>query len=603
MATSSTSSPQHLPQKTHGNPSARHTDASMILPSRYLHSDIPAEQVVFRRRDGVVTFAQYHRDVQALCTAMQAKGIRTAVPVTEDNYHFAVALMASLHAGADLILPSNRSTSTCDFLQAEGAVLLADTPTAGSVLIIDGERVAGSAPLPEFDPAKACVSFFTSGSTGTPKRIVRRFANIEAELQLLEEAIPEGCPTEVFSTVSFHHAYGIIFGLLLPLSRGQVTDTATFAGPIDFLQRIAQLTTPEHRTWVVTTPAFIRVWATNAEHTPKLHDSLMIQSAGSPLPMQAARHLAELIDADFFEIFGSSETGVVGYRSPLITNEWTPFRSVTIQQETEGGLSIYSPCTPMGQAVHTGDSAEFLANGNFILKPRTDSIVKIADKRISLIEIEENLRQSPLVDMASVLQIEGKSRPILAAAVTPTELGREVLLTQGKQEYRKRIKQQLSAHLPAVLQPKRWRVLGELPCDRQGKTRKDVILNLFATGDYLPVLTPVFKSPDKLVVKALFEPDALWVPGHFPKYALVPGVIILRSISAVVERYWGRKVQAIKRLKFSEEVRPSSEIYITAEKKGNRLSVVLSFDEDACHTSGKGNFSLRETAEHPSFSL
>ena len=575
----------------------------MILPSRYFHSDIPAEQVVFRRRDGVVTFAQYHRDVRALSTAIQAKSVRTAVPITEDNYHFAVALMAALHAGADLILPGNRSTTTCELLQAEGAVLLADNPSEEGILIIDKEREAANEELPEFDSTKANVSFFTSGSCGTPKRIVRSFANLEAELQLLEEAIPEGVPTEVFSTVSFHHAYGIIFGLLLPLSRGQISDTASFAGPVDFIQRVAQFSSPTHRAWLVTTPAFIRVWAENMDQCPMHHPALMLQSAGSPLPLQAAHHLATHIGADFFEIFGSSETGVVGYRSPLNTEEWTPFRSMTMQQEPEGGLSICSPCTPQGQAVHTGDSAEFLPNGNFILKPRTDSIVKIADKRISLIEIEDYLKQSPLVDMATVLQMEGKTRPILAAAVTPTKEGRDILLKQGRQEYRRLLKQQLSPHLPTVLMPKRWRILGELPCDRQGKTRKDIILKLFATGDYLPLLTPVYKSTDKLVVKALFEPDALWVPGHFPKYALVPGVILLRSISATVERYWGQKIKSIKRLKFSEEVRPGNEIYLTLEKKPGRLNVVLSFDAEGVHSSGKGNFSLQENREEPSFGL
>ena len=587
----------------------------MILPSRYFHSDISAEKVVFRRRDGEVTFAQYHRDVRALYSAIQAGGVRTAVPITEDNYHFAVALMAALHAGAALILPNNRSSSTCEFLQSEGAILLTDTPTEKSILILDSERTDIPALLPEFDPTKATVSFFTSGSSGTPKRIVRSFANLEAELVLLEEAIPEGVPTEVFSTVSFHHAYGIIFGLLLPLSRGYISDTAPFAGPIEFIHRVRKYYSDTHRAWVVTTPAlirvwadyfnpaFVRIWAEDERLHPFNHPSLMIQSAGSPLPVQDACHLAIHIGADFFEIYGSSETGVVGYRSPLITEEWTPFRSVTMQQEPEGGLTICSPCTPLGQPIHTGDSAEFIPNGNFFLKPRTDSIVKIADKRISLFEIEGYLELNDLVKSASVLQMEGKTRPILAAAIVPTERGREILLTQGKKEYRKLIKQRLSDYLPAVLMPKRLRILGEMPCDRQGKTRKDVIQNLFATGDYLPMLTPVFKSADKLIIKALFEPDALWVPGHFPKYALVPGVIILRCISAVVERYWGQKIQAIKRLKFSEEVRPGAEIYITVEKKAERLSVVLSFDAEGTHLSGKGNCTLRELRETPTFSL
>lgn len=575
----------------------------MILPSQYFRAGIPAQQVIFRRRSGVITYAQYHRDVRVLCAKIRESGARTAVPITEDNYHFAVALLAALHAGVAVILPGNYTVELCEQWKSEGAVILADSEAQGALPIISTEDGADFPELEAFDTERAGISFFTSGSSGKPKCITRSFANLEAELTLLEEAAPEGTPTEVFSTVSFRHAYGIIFGLLLPLSRVQVTDTAAFAGPVDFIRRVKQLITTGQRAWIVTTPAFIRVWADNTDQCELHHAPLLIQSAGSPLPLESARKLAAHTGADFFEIFGSSETGVAGYRAPLRSVEWTKFSDVQLLPNPEGGVSICSPCTAHGMPVRTGDSAEILPNGHFILKPRTDSIVKIADKRISLIEIEDYLKQGELVETACALQLEGKSRPILAAAVTPTARGREILLTQGKQEYRKLLKQQLSSHLPAVLQPKRWRVLGEIPCNSQGKTRRDVIQNLFNTGDYLPLLTPVYKSTDKLVVKALFEPDALWVPGHFPKYALVPGVILLRSISAVVERYWGQKIQAIKRLKFSEEVRPGTEIYLTLEKKPGRLNVVLSFDADGAQSSGKGNFALREHAEPPTFSL
>lgn len=563
----------------------------MISPSLYFLSSIPANTPVFRRRNTIITYAEYRDHTAALAAELERTGAKTAVLMTEDNYQFAVALFAALHAGMSVILPGNMSTGTAKQLQAEGGVLVSDPAELVGAIPILGHPT-GNTELRPFDATAADVWFYTSGSSGTPKRIHRTFATLEAELHLLAEVLPENEQAEVFTTSFFHHAYGIIFGFLLPLSRGLLSDTTSFHSPADFLARVDSLATPGKLAWIVTTPAFIRVWADNPDVCPLNHRPLRIQSAGAPLPIRAAQQLHTLTHAEFFEIFGSSETGVAAHRNPLNTEEWTPFRSVRLTPVQEGSMRIDSPCIPPGEHATPGDNAKLLPNGNFLLLPRADNVVKIADKRISLAEVEQHLEACPLVKRAFALKLEGKTRPILAAVVIPSADGYELLRSRGRQALRKQLAAHLGQRLPAVLIPKKWRFSGEVPTNAQGKTEWATLHRFFCAKDYTPILTPQETSPERLLARALYPVDAPWVAGHFPRHAITPGVVILRTLSLLTERYWGATITRIQRLKFSAEVTPGDEIYIILERSGDKLSVLLSRTPDGKTPTGKGNCRL-----------
>lgn len=560
----------------------------MISPSSYFLTPVPADTPVFRRRHAIITYAEYRSHTAALCAVLKQTGARTAVLMTTDNYQFAVAMFAALHAEMNIVLPGNLSSGTAERLQAEGALLVTDqTGFAGAISIL-GHPESDAELLP-FDATASDVWFYTSGSSGTPKRIHRTFATLEMELQLLADVLPEDEPAEVFTTSFFHHAYGIIFGFLLPLSRGLLSDTTPFHSPADFLARVDALATPGKLAWLVTTPAFIRVWADNPDVCPLHHRPLRIQSAGAPLPIPAAQTLHSLTNAEFFEIFGSSETGVAAHRNPLATQEWTPFRGVQLSPAQEGSMRIDSPCIPPGEHASPGDNARLLPNGNFLLLPRADNVVKIADKRISLAEVAQHLEACSLVKRAFALKLEGKTRPILAAVVTPTTEGYELLRSQGINAYRKALVIHLGHHLPTVLIPKKWRFVGDIPANAQGKTEMSTLHSFFHSRDYMPVLTPLETSPERLVARALYPVDAPWVPGHFPRHPITPGVVMLRSLSHLTKTYWGVTITRIQRLKFNAEVTPGSEIYIILERRDEKLSVLLSRSSDGKTPTGKGN--------------
>lgn len=562
----------------------------MILPSRLLISDIKDDIRLFRRRESIVTLGEFRSDVARLVQSIRQSGAGCAVLHADDNYHFAVGLLACLYAEIRIILPGNLCENTRARLE-----------TPGSIFVHELDNAETPAELKPVDASAVPVEFFTSGSTGEPKRIVRSFANLEAELMMLEEVFPEdSATTEVFSTVSFHHAYGIIFGLLLPLSRCLLSDTAPFVGLAPWLSRVDALASPGCLAWLVTTPAFLRIWAENTDLTPLTHRPVRLLSAGAPLPVSVASSVAQATGANVYEIFGSSETGVAAYRMPLKTQEWQRFTPVHMEHAEEGGLHIYSPAVQSGAPASLGDSAEFLPGGRFVLLPRVDRIVKLADKRVSLTEVEKCLLDSGLVSQAYALVPANQRVARMAVAVVPSQAGVQLLITEGYAGYRKALRAVLSQQVEQTLLPRKWRIVGELPCNAQGKVTQAAVEALFNGSLQLPLMTPVKKSVDKLVFRLLYVQDSAYFAGHFPGYPIVPGVVILQGLDALLQNYWGLRADGIVRLKFAAETLPGDEQLVTLCRKSDSVSVEILLphkETKAC----QGRLSVIKTGKQPTY--
>lgn len=549
----------------------------MILPSQLLSESVSPELHLFRRRDSIVYYAAFRRDVACLVAALQQCGTRRAVLHMEDNYEFAVGLFACLHAGVYTIIPGNLCANIRQQLQGEDVVFVHElTP------------LAEPASLEPVQPERVVVEFFTSGSTGAPKRIVRTFANLEAELHMLSEVLPDYAEVqEVFSTVRFYHAYGIIFGLLLPLSHCILTDADAFGGLEPWVSRVESLSTPGALIWLVTTPAFLNVWAANAALVTFRHRPVRLVSAGAPLSAEVAAAISDTTGGRLLEIFGSSETGVAAYRYPLETRLWQPFRGVSLELEPDQGMLISSPAVPPGTKAHLGDSGEITEDGRFSLLPRVDRIVKLADKRVSLSEVEQCLTASPLVEQACALVHPVQNVQRLAVAVVPSAEGIALLQGFGYAPYKKELRRVLARQIESGLLPRKWRVTGELPRNAQGKVQHAAVRSLFFQRLQLPVMRPVTKSAEVLVFRLLFVRDSFYLTGHFPGYPLVPGVVILQSLNTLVERYWGLRVVGITRLKFSAETLPGHEQMVSLTRRAGEVAVDIRSESGAKVCQGR----------------
>ena len=180
------------------------------------------------------------------------------------------------------------------------------------------------------------------------------------------------------------------------------------------------------------------------------------------------------------EGYGSTETSGVAYRQQsrdgLI---WTPYDCVKLWVGEDGCLNVISPFIKDPAGVATADLVEIYEDGRFLLKGRSDSIVKIEEKRISMTEVENRLLESGFVLDVKVVALSNDVRQYLAAAIVLNAAGRDKFANSEKFEMNRWFHDFLMKYFENVVIPKKWRFVEKLPCDVQGKVHKLEVIELF----------------------------------------------------------------------------------------------------------------------------
>ncbi|TGK86507.1 acyl-CoA synthetase [Leptospira montravelensis] len=247
--------------------------------------------------------------------------------------------------------------------------------------------------LPSFTTSKA-FCLVTSGSTGLPKMVSKHWNEIEQEIfywaNLAEIQALYQNAGKIHVQVPLCHLYGLLWGYLIPKRLGVSIDCEPSS---------------ENK----------KLWITSA---PKLQSTL---SSGKPLPKSAvvsgmkfpvplSRSLRDMGGVSVLEIYGSTETGGIGYRDPLRQNRFQILPAVQTKftsgsEETE--LLIQSPflshetfllekegwtkhSLPSNTYYATGDSGNWSELGWYLLG-RKDRIIKHNGKRVSLDRIESEI--------------------------------------------------------------------------------------------------------------------------------------------------------------------------------------------------------------------
>jgi len=245
--------------------------------------------------------------------------------------------------------------------------------------------------------------FFTSGSSGFPVGAFKSEENIQAEVAVLKELVLKRDIKKVVVTVPFVHIYGVLAGLLLPLSLGGVK----LVVKDDFLPYEVLSEAKEPNTLVVTTPVFIKALSKLSDEE-SLASSLFICSTG-PLHVDDVEALEVKYDTTVMQLFGSTETGGIAHKFST-SSKWVPLQSVEVKSK-EDKLSVSSKfispyiidkeIKKLSQPFTTEDIIE-LDDEGFTLVGRSNKIIKIAGKRISAIHIEAILETIPEIKRAVV---------------------------------------------------------------------------------------------------------------------------------------------------------------------------------------------------------
>jgi acyl-coenzyme A synthetase/AMP-(fatty) acid ligase/3-hydroxymyristoyl/3-hydroxydecanoyl-(acyl carrier protein) dehydratase len=542
------------------------------------------------------TWKDFIADTACIRRVLKSHPASSWILYADDYWYFLCAFAALLQCGKEVWLSANISPAYIAEIRGNGnAGFLTDRElshdeAAGESLsipaLLEGRKTIeenrtlenrasenGEEP-PPINADETSIVMFTSGSTGKPKVIRQRLTELEADNRfILSRWGEEWLSRKACAPVSQHHIYGLLFGILLPFTAG-----------VPF--RRHRLETPEELEnlrdesyMLITVPAFLKraVEFKSVEGGDYGLNNAWIYTSGGVLE----RELAEKADRYFgfwpLEVYGSTETSGIAWRISRGGLEWMPFDNASINLNGEGCLVIKSPYIKDPSGFTTADLATILPDGRFILKGRSDSVVKIEEKRVSLSEVEERLRESALVRDVCVIALNDR-RQYLAAALVLNEEGEKQFLNWEKFEINRWFREFLARFLESAAIPKKWRYVQSLPLDKQEKKKKEAIEAFFATPSSpstphssLPILDitaarllseekVIEQSAEKTILDFSIPKESDYFNGHFPQFPILPAVAQFELAVRFACHYLGTSpdVAGAKRLKFSAPVLPGN---------------------------------------------
>ena len=400
---------------------------------------------------------------------------KTLCLCTENKAVIAACILASLAGSCQLIFPYAFSAhALAEMYDAVGFnAAIADhpeempagvkiiTPLAGKISDIDPEEIR--------DPDEPFLQLFTGGSTGKPKVWSKSPRNLFAEAFYWKEKFDLSAKDLFVSTVPTYHIYGLFFSVILPF----VAQAKVLSDIYTFPQEIISTTNKHKATVLVSVPIHYRSLKVDNLSAPSLKVAF---SSSGVLNRSDAIHFQNKTGLGITEIYGSTETGGIAARSiSEHTESWKPIDVVSWKISGKR-LSIKSPFISaemekdlQGFCV-TGDEVQPDKGNRFILLGRADGIVKVAGKRVDLLDVQNKILTLPTVIDALVVALPAeKGRESVIAAVVACKLNKIQL------------KKMMLEKLEPYAMPRRIKIVSSIARAATGKIDRGKIEQIFLT--------------------------------------------------------------------------------------------------------------------------
>lgn len=381
----------------------------------------------------------------------------------ENSYLFIVALLATLHSGKIPVIPGHNRAALLNVQRSLFDCVLSDKRLGwnGPQFVVSTSHQMTTSTIAFDDIASdAFIELFTSGSTGQPKQIAKPLISLDQEANMLATHFADrllGC--RFVASVMPQHLYGLTFRIFLPMALG----LPLHAAMLWYSEQLAALS-HTYRYAFVSSPAFLK--RLDLHLTPPPVE--MILSAGGMLPWQDVEKTSTWLNIWPDEIYGSTETGILAWRYRQQDNiPWFTFSDVHLSQESEG-VRVFSPLIP-AEGLVLDDMLQFNENGQFHLIGRRGRVVKIEEKRISLVEIEQRLLAlDGIMDVAAIPLIRNGHQAI-GVVVVPNKEARQIWQCSGGKTLELSWRKALLPWLEPVAVPRYWRIIDEIPVNNMNK--------------------------------------------------------------------------------------------------------------------------------------
>jgi acyl-coenzyme A synthetase/AMP-(fatty) acid ligase len=334
------------------------------------------------RKGAAFSAADFLGAVAELASRLPAK--RHAVNLCRDRYHFLVGFAAALVSKHVSLLPTCRAPESLAQLNERypESYILADhddVPGGLPICHVPDTRSRVSSPheIPTISSERIAAVVFTSGSSGLPRAHIKTWGSLVrgAEALSRELHIDAAMPRAIVGTVPAQHMYGLETTIMLPLQRGWCIHAGHPILPADLCSDLDGLRVP---VWLMTTPVHLRAYVSQQIPLPELEGVL---SATMPLSRALAARAERLWGVPVQEIYGCTETGVIGSRHPTGQELWTLCRGLRIRQD---GDAAWVSGGHVGAPFRLADRIAVHSEDQFVLHGPGYDLVKVAGKRASL---------------------------------------------------------------------------------------------------------------------------------------------------------------------------------------------------------------------------
>ncbi len=562
------------------------------------------DQLVVSGLFGDVGVVQFRKDVAVLAAVLRESPCQRWALCLRDSYHFAVAFLATAHANCELILPGNLQPNALKEISGGFEGLLEDGPLSAEFvhsiteahisLPLKKEHPPIPLPFQALDLNQIILTLYTSGSTGTPTPIQKPLALLDAEIQVLEtlwgDVLAGTC---LAGTVSHQHIYGLLFRILWPLCASRPFERRIREHPEQVMDHGGENST------LISSPALLKRLDPTGSPTP----FRAVFSSGGALPFSVSQQGENLLKTTPIEVFGSTETGGIAFRRATTAQiPWSLFPPIKMKCNTAGNLCLRSPFIPGDEWMETADRCRPLSERTFLLEGRSDRIVKIEEKRISLTEVEHHVQALKWISEAVAVSLEQSNRQAVCAIIVLSEAGHQKIKELGRGRFWILLRTELRRSVDPVGIPRRYRVVDHIPLNPQGKHSLAELKRLFL--DQPPSTSTNEKNPLKLKPTLLaqeadesqirltlrIDADITYFEGHFTQFQLLPGVT---QIDWAVE--YGREFldtppifKGMEVIKFFKPITPGNLVELTLQWDAEKQKLKFAYCSEAGkHSSGR----------------
>ena len=436
------------------------------------------------------------------------------------------------------------------------------------------------------------VAFHTSGSTANPKSIVKTFESLAKEVAFHRKRLADVLaqkPT-FLSTVEPQHMYGTLWRVMLPRAAECPVDPEIILTPESLVEKMRAA----HTVFLVTTPSFLERFAAYADLYDIPRNCIEITTSGALLTAAVSDAAARIFGIVPLEIFGSTETGGVACRRQKTPDcDWTVFPPVKVRATADGRLEVRSPFS-FRKRFTMGDGVTLAANGRtFKLHGRRDRLVKIAEQRVLLPELEESVRALPGIADAALCPLEGPHGTYLGIVVVERRVS-DATSHQSEPGWAEppnralALRQKLLPIFPKGTVPKKYRFVHELPRNPQGKVLMSAIRAILLSNLAEPTVENITQTETSWSADFTFDQNAPYFKGHFPNFAVLPGVAQLGLAHHFAQAFLGKDfmIGCVKKMKFSRPILPGERIRFSIERRSeSEFAYTYAKGETVCSTA------------------